>query len=290
MSSQRARSSVTSSSHASGVCLRNGSTGSNARASRSTLRLLVGGKVNVDLIDRNWADILRVAATMAAGTTAEPDPAQARRVSHTAEPDPAQARRVSPPERAGAALWEVGRVRDRTEGQHYRLAGLNLLAAIIIYWNTLKLGKAVLTRKNAGLDVPAEIPGPRLAARMGTHQPDRRIPVARCRPTRAEYSRGSHHRAEWSPGRARRMAVRCPTPHQSRARLPRADPGNPPPPRHHRGCPRDRQRPTTAAQEALVDDPRRPRPLRSRDAAQRSDQGRAAHHVPRASSMYATRA
>ena len=32
------------------------------------LRPLVGGKVNVDLIDRNWADILRVAATMSAGT------------------------------------------------------------------------------------------------------------------------------------------------------------------------------------------------------------------------------
>ncbi len=32
------------------------------------VRPLVGGKVNVDLIDRNWADILRVAATMAAGT------------------------------------------------------------------------------------------------------------------------------------------------------------------------------------------------------------------------------
>ena len=32
------------------------------------LRPLVGGKVNVDLIDRNWADILRVAASMAAGT------------------------------------------------------------------------------------------------------------------------------------------------------------------------------------------------------------------------------
>ena len=30
---------------------------------------------------------------------------------------------------------------------------------------------------------PSRIPGPRLAARMGTHQPDRRVPVARCRPT-----------------------------------------------------------------------------------------------------------
>ncbi len=37
-----------------------------------------------------------------------------------------------------------GELRDRTgEGQHYRVAGLNLLAAIIIYWNTLKLGDAV---------------------------------------------------------------------------------------------------------------------------------------------------
>ena len=50
-----------------------------------------------------------------------------------------------------------GELRDRTEeGQHYRLAGLNLLAAIIIYWNTRKLGEAVFTRKDAGLDVPAE--------------------------------------------------------------------------------------------------------------------------------------
>ena len=49
-----------------------------------------------------------------------------------------------------------GELRDRTEeGQRYRVAGLNL-AAIIIYWNTLKLGEAVFTRKNAGLDVPTE--------------------------------------------------------------------------------------------------------------------------------------
>ncbi len=34
--------------------------------------------------------------------------------------------------------------------------GLNLLAAIIIYRNALKLGEAVFTRKNAGLDIPAE--------------------------------------------------------------------------------------------------------------------------------------
>lgn len=39
-----------------------------------------------------------------------------------------------------------------------RLAGLNLLAAIIIYWNTAKLGEAVNERRKAGLPVPAELP------------------------------------------------------------------------------------------------------------------------------------
>ena len=68
-----------------------------------------------------------------------------------------------------------GELRDRTgEGQHYRIAGLNLLAAIIIYWNTQKL--------RADIETPAEFLTQRLAARMGTYQPDRRIPVAGCRP------------------------------------------------------------------------------------------------------------
>ena len=38
----------------------------------------------------------------------------------------------------------------------YRVTGLNLLAAIIIYWNTLKLGEAGFARKQAGLENPAE--------------------------------------------------------------------------------------------------------------------------------------
>lgn len=54
------------------------------------------------------------------------------------------------------ALREIGRqgeIRDRTaEGQHYRMAGLNLLAATIISWNTDQLDKAVAQRKRAGLD------------------------------------------------------------------------------------------------------------------------------------------
>jgi hypothetical protein len=37
------------------------------------------------------------------------------------------------------------------------MAGLNLLAAIIIYWNTDQLGKAVALRERAGLDCSAEL-------------------------------------------------------------------------------------------------------------------------------------
>ena len=151
------------------------------------LRPLVGGKVNVDLIDRNWADILRVAATMAAGTMR---PSQLLRklaayprqnelaaalrevgrierslfmIEWTTDPD--VRRRALVGLNKGEAhhalkrainFHQRGELRDRTgEGQHYRVAGLNLLAAIIIYWNTLKLGNAVFARGQAGLQIPA---------------------------------------------------------------------------------------------------------------------------------------
>ena len=108
--------------------------------------------------------------------------------------DPAVRRRVQVGLNKGEAhhalkrainFHQRGELRDRTgEGQHYRVAGLNLLAAIIIYWNTLKLGEAVFaSRAKAGLAIPAEVPDPRLAARLGAHQPDRRIPLARSRPS-----------------------------------------------------------------------------------------------------------
>jgi hypothetical protein len=37
------------------------------------------------------------------------------------------------------------------------MAGLNLLTAIIIYWNTKYLGQAVAARKRAGQDFPQEL-------------------------------------------------------------------------------------------------------------------------------------
>lgn len=44
-----------------------------------------------------------------------------------------------------------GEIRDRSaEGQHYRIAGMNLLAAIIIFWNTMKLGEVVASQKSEG--------------------------------------------------------------------------------------------------------------------------------------------
>jgi len=47
-----------------------------------------------------------------------------------------------------------GEIRDRSgEGQHYRIAGMNLLAAIIIYWNTMKLGEVVSNRAADGAAV-----------------------------------------------------------------------------------------------------------------------------------------
>ncbi len=54
-------------------------------------------------------------------------------------------------------IGRQGEIRDRSsEGQHYRMAGLNLLAAIVIHWNTAHLGEAVRQRKHAGLTVEPE--------------------------------------------------------------------------------------------------------------------------------------
>lgn len=50
-------------------------------------------------------------------------------------------------------IGRQGEIRDRTaEGQHFRMAGLNLLAAIVIYWNTKHLGQAVAARKRDGIN------------------------------------------------------------------------------------------------------------------------------------------
>ena len=62
--------------------------------------------------------------------------------------------------RLGFALRVVrqGEIRDRSSGgQQYRMVGLNLLAAVVILWNTVHLGEAARQRKHAWLTVEPEL-------------------------------------------------------------------------------------------------------------------------------------
>jgi TnpA family transposase len=148
------------------------------------LKGLIGGKIKYHLITSNWPDILRSVATMATGAM---PPSQLLR-KFAAYPrqhelaltlreigrvertlfiidwllDADMQRRAQVGLNKGEAhhalknairIGRQGEIRDRTsEGQHFRMAGLNLLAAIIIYWNTKHLGQAVAGRRHAGLD------------------------------------------------------------------------------------------------------------------------------------------
>ncbi len=153
------------------------------------LKGMVGGKIREGLIASNWPNILRIAATMTAGTIA-PSQILRKLASYPRQNDLAVAlREVGRVERTlfmmdwvlnidmqrraqiglnkGEAhhalknalrIGRQGEIRDRTaEGQHYRMAALNLLAAIVIYWNTARLGEAVAERQNDGLPVPPEL-------------------------------------------------------------------------------------------------------------------------------------
>jgi TnpA family transposase len=145
---------------------------------------LIGGKIKERLITANWPDILRSAATMVAGAM---PPSQLLRkfASYPRQHELAVAlREIGRIERTlfiidwlldadmqrraqiglnkGEAhhalknalrIGRQGEIRDRTsEGQHFRMAGLNLLAAIVIYWNTKHLGQAVASRRRESLD------------------------------------------------------------------------------------------------------------------------------------------
>ena len=155
------------------------------------LRPVVGGRVRERLIRDNWPGILQLAATMAAGTVAPShilrqlaafprrnDLAAALREVGRVERtlfmidwalDPGMQRRAQLGLNKGEShhalknalrIGRQGEIRDRTtEGQHYRIAGLNLLAAIVIHWNTGRLGEAVDRRQRDRLPVPTELLG-----------------------------------------------------------------------------------------------------------------------------------
>ena len=60
----------------------------------------------------------------------------------------------------GLRICRQSEIHDRTiEGQHYRLAGLNRLAAIVISWNTFHLGEAIRQRQRDVLTVDPDILG-----------------------------------------------------------------------------------------------------------------------------------
>ena len=150
---------------------------------------LTGNKIREDVIVRNWPDILRVAATLASDAL---PPSQLLR-KFAAYPrqhelavtlreigrvertlfivdwllDADMQRRANTGLNKGEAhhalknalrIGRQGEIRDRSsESQHYRMAGLNLLAAVVIYWNTAHLDEAVRERKHAGLTVEPEL-------------------------------------------------------------------------------------------------------------------------------------
>ena len=150
------------------------------------LKCLVRGKVREQTFIDNWGDVLRCAATMRSGKV-PPSQILKRLSARPRKNDLAIAmREIGQIERTlfiiewaldiemqrrstvglnkgeahhalKNALWigRQGEIRDRTsESQHFRLACLNLLTAIIIFWNTDQLGKAVMQRQSAGLDTP----------------------------------------------------------------------------------------------------------------------------------------
>jgi len=153
------------------------------------LRSLIGGKIRDGFIVQNWPGVLRSAATM---VTIVMPPSQLLkkfaayprqhelavalreigRVEHTLFTiewilDADMQRRAQIGLNKGEAhhalenalrIERQDEIRDRTaEGQHYRMVGLNLLAAIIIYWNTKHLGQAVAARRRAGLSCAPDL-------------------------------------------------------------------------------------------------------------------------------------
>ena len=158
-------------------------------AAPKNLRGLVGGKVRENLIRDHWEDILRIAVTMETGAM-QPSQIMRKLASYPRQNALAVAlREIGRIERTlFIARWltdselqrrtqiglnkgeahhalknalrigRQGEIRDRSSrAQDDRLAGLNLLAAIIIYWNTRQLGQIIAKRRRAGIYDPQDL-------------------------------------------------------------------------------------------------------------------------------------
>jgi TnpA family transposase len=152
------------------------------KAAPPAVRPLIAARIRTDLIERNWPDILRLTASMALGAVV-PSIILRKLASYPRQNELALAlREVGRVERSlfllrwiadtdlqrraqlglnkgeahhalkrAISLGRRGEIRDRSsEGQHHRMAGLNLLAAAVIHWNTRHLGRLVAELTAAG--------------------------------------------------------------------------------------------------------------------------------------------
>jgi len=153
-----------------------------ARTACRALDPLIGGTIDFRVIAENWDELLRLAASIKAGTAA-PSAILRRLAAYPRQnalakalkeigrlertlfmldwiSDPALRRRTSAGLNKGEArnalaravfFHRLGEIRDRTfENQRYRASGLNLAVAAIILWNTVYLGRAVEELRRRG--------------------------------------------------------------------------------------------------------------------------------------------
>ena len=160
-----------------------------ARGAHKALDPVIGGTIDLRVIADNWDEILRLAASIKAGTVipsailrrlaayprqnalakALKEIGRLERTLFTLDwiSDPALRRRTNAGLNKGEArnalaravfFHRLGEIRDRTfENQRYRASGLNLAVTAIILWNTLYLGRAVDELRSRGEIIPDEL-------------------------------------------------------------------------------------------------------------------------------------
>jgi TnpA family transposase len=153
-----------------------------------TLAPLIGGRLNPKLVQTQWEEILRLAASIRHGTvtasliirklasyprqnslhTALREVGRIERTLFMLEwmKDPELRRRVQVGLNKGEARNALaravffnrqGEMRDRSfENQRYRASGLNLIVAAIILWNTVYLERAIAALREHGISIEDE--------------------------------------------------------------------------------------------------------------------------------------
>src|SRR5271154_3877266 len=153
-----------------------------ARGAYKALDPVIGGGLDLRVVGENWDEVLRLAASIKAGTVT-PSAILRRLAAYPKQnalaktlreigrlertlftldwiSDPALRRRASAGLNKGEArnalaraifFHRLGEIRDRTlENQRYRASGLNLAVAAVILWNTVYLGRAVAELRSRG--------------------------------------------------------------------------------------------------------------------------------------------